>query len=302
MVDVSDTGSIAGAAQRAGISASAASQQLTALERQCGARLLERSARAVRLTAAGQVLADRAHKVLAELHAAAHAVQAAAGLRGGTLRVAAFASSGPALTVPALAAFHRRHPEVTLTFTELEPEEAVVAVADGHIDLAVTHQYRHLPPPDVRGLTQTLLHRDRLFLAVPAHARPATPAAISLAALADATWVSTKPTDGFQAVTEHACRAAGFAPRIDFRADDYDLLLGLVGAGMGVALVPELLATLRPGVSYLQLADPEGLSRDIYVTARATDPSPAVQAMAGCLARQLTRRWAPSPAPDDLPQ
>ncbi|GAA1299598.1 LysR family transcriptional regulator [Planotetraspora silvatica] len=296
LVDVAETGSIAGAADRAGVSASAASQQLAALERQIGAALLERSARSVRLTAAGQVLADRASRVLAELHEATRAVHAAAGLQGGTLRFAAFASSGPALTVPALAAFHRRHPEIIITFTEMEPEEAIPAVAEGTIDLAVTHRYRHVPRPDLRGLHQTLLYRDRLVLAVPAHARPAAQTAVSLADFADAAWVATKPVTGFQAVTEHACRRAGFIPYVAFRADDYDLLLSLVGADLGVALVPELLAGARPGIAYLQLADPLGLTRDVHITTRTADPSPAVTAMARCLNQQLTRRpWTRRP-------
>lgn len=280
--DVARTGTIAGAAELAGVSASAASQQLAALERAVGAALLERSARSVRLTGAGQVLADHAERVLAELEAATRAVRAAAGARGGTIRIAAFASSGPTLTVPALAAFRRRHPEVVVAFTELEPEEAIPAVAAATVDIAVTHQYRHLPRPDLRGLRQTLLQRDPLLLAVPAHARPAARDPVDLADFAEATWITTKPAVGFQALTEFACREAGFTPRVHYRSDSYELLLSLVGADLGVALVPGLLAAARPGLTYLPVARPAELTRDVHITTRAADPSPAVTAMARC--------------------
>ncbi|MFD2396231.1 LysR family transcriptional regulator [Prauserella oleivorans] len=172
--DVARTGSIAGAAQRDGCTAAAASQQLAALERQTGVPLLERGARSVRLTEAGRVLVEHADRVLSELDSAEQALLAVAGLRGGRLRVAAFGTAA-SFTVPALAAFQRHHAEVELSFVELEPDEAVPAVREGEVDLAVTHQYAQLPKPDLRGLRQAPLRRERLLLAVPPSLRPGDP-------------------------------------------------------------------------------------------------------------------------------
>ncbi|MFJ3231092.1 LysR family transcriptional regulator [Streptomyces sp. NPDC086787] len=285
--DVARTGSIAGAAQRAGCTASAASQQLSALEKELGVALLERSPRSVRLTEAGRVLVDHTHRVMAELDSAAKAVHAVSGLRSGQVRVAAFSTAGTSLVVPALLAFRRRHPEVCVSFTEAEPEDAIPAVAAGDLDLAVTHQYDHLPEPDLRGLRQTLLHRDRLQLAVPPHLHRTGQTTARLRDYADATWLSTLPTQGFQAVTELLCRSQHFEPDIAFRSDSYDLLLALVAADFGVALVPGLAAVPRAGVTFLEVVEPEAV-REIHVTTRAADPSPATQGLAGLLLRRRT--------------
>jgi molybdate transport repressor ModE-like protein len=287
--DVARIGSIAGAAQQAGCTASAASQQLSALERDLGTALLARTARSVRLTEAGRVLVEHTDRVLAELDAAAQAVLSVAGLRGGRLRLATFSSAGTNLVVPALRAFSRLHPQVRLSLVELEPEEAIPAVAAGEIDLAVTHQYRRIPRPDLRGLRQDLLHNDHLLLAVPPHLRPAQRTAGRLRDYAEATWLSTRPAEGFQAVTELVCRAAGFEPDVAFRADSYDLLLALVAADFGLALVPSLAAAPRPGVAFFQIDEPTDLAREIHATARAADHSPAVESMTQLLKARLSR-------------
>lgn len=285
--DVARTGSIAGAAQLAGCTASAASQRLVALEEDLGIALLERYPRSVRLTEAGRVLVEHTHRVLAELEAAAQAVHAVSGLRGGRLRVAAF-STAASLIVPALVAFRQRHGEVQVSFTESEPEDAVSAVAAGDLDLAVTHQYEHLPRPDLRGLRQVLLHRDRLLLAVPPHLRRAGQSTARLRDYAEETWLSTLPTEGFQAVTELQCRAGGFEPNIAFRSDNYDLLLALVAADFGLALIPGLAAVPRASVTFLEVSEPARLVREIQITTRAADHSPATQALTSLLLQRRT--------------
>ncbi|MEU8825773.1 LysR substrate-binding domain-containing protein [Streptomyces sp. NPDC048636] len=291
--DIARTGSIAGAAERAGCTASAASQQLSTLEQDLGIALLERSARSVRLTEAGRVLVEHAHRVLAELDAAEEAVHAVSGLRGGRMRVAAFATAATPLVVPALMAFRQRHADVSLFFTEAEPEVAIPAVAAGEIDLAVTHQYEHLSPPDLRGLRQLQLHCDRILLAVPPHLHRAGQTTARLRDYAEATWLSTVPSEGFQAVTELLCRSEGFEPEIAFRSDHYEMLLDMVAADFGVALVPGLAAAPRPSVTYLEISEPRGAARNIHLTTRAADSSPATRALTQLLVRRRAAgRWA----------
>src|ERR1041384_198983 len=86
LVALADAGSIAGAAAVVGCSAAAASQQLTLLERESGAQLLERSARSVRLTGAGELLVEHARRILADLDTAEQEVAAAGSGRGGGVR------------------------------------------------------------------------------------------------------------------------------------------------------------------------------------------------------------------------
>lgn len=287
--DVARTGSIAGAAQLAGRTAAAVSQQLAALERELGVALLERGPRSVRLTEAGRVLAEHADRVLTEADSAVQAVLRVAGLHGGRVRVAAFGTAA-GFTVPALASFARSSPEVELSFVELEPEESVPAVRAGEVDVAVTHQYARLPPPDLRGLRQTPLRRDRLLLALPPSLAPVGGSSVALSDYARATWVSPRPSAGFQAVVELACRAAGFEPTVAFRTNSYDLMLTLVAADFGVALVPELAASPRPGVTFRDIGDPVGLAREVHATTREADPSPAVARIVELLVERVSFR------------
>ncbi|MEU8185424.1 LysR substrate-binding domain-containing protein [Micromonospora sp. NPDC049044] len=276
--DVAVTGTIAAAAERAGCTAAAASQQLAGLERDVGAALLERSARSVRLTEAGRVLADHAGRLLSSLADAERAVRDVAGLRGGTIRIAAFATAGISFVIPALTVFRRRHPDIELRFTELESAEALPMVQAGTIDLAVTHEYAPLSRPDQRGLDQRPLYREPMLLAVPRGLTAAETEAADLADFATTPWVAALTSTGFQAATEMACRAAGFDPRVDIRVHSYPMVLAMVGAGFGVGLVPQLAAVAQPGVSYLPIARPTGLTRQIYATTRRTDRSPAARA------------------------
>lgn len=294
--EIARTGTIIEAAGNLGCSASAASQQISSLERQLGTQLLERFPRSVRLTEAGRVLAERAERVLAEMELAERAVSDVAELRSGRLRVAAFSSAATTFVVPAMSAFLRRYPDIELSFAEIEPEFALNAVSSDEVDLAITHQYRQLPGPQLHGLRQTLLHSEKLLLALPPRLRPAGQDPVHLTDYADTAWVSTVIPEGFQALTELVCRIAGFEPRIAFRADTYDLILEFVAADFGPALVPEVVAAPRPGVVYREISYPLDLMRHTHVTVRDGRNSPAVDAMIEILNRRLARIPRVSPA------
>jgi DNA-binding transcriptional LysR family regulator len=271
------------AAAQMGCTAAAASQQLSALERNVGTALLERSARSVRLTEPGRVIAEHAEPVLASLAEAERAVRDVAGLCAGTVRVAAFATAGTSFVIPALTAFLRRYPDVELHFTELESAEALPQVRAGKIDLAVTHEYTPLSRPNLRGLAQRPLYREPLLLAVPRRLLPANPEPVSLADFADTDWVAALTDTGFQAATEMACQAAGFEPQIKVRVHSYQMVLATVAAGFGVSLVPQLAATTQRGLGYLPVRLPSGLARQIHATTRVDGRSAAVQHLLRCI-------------------
>ncbi|MFI1993474.1 LysR substrate-binding domain-containing protein [Actinoplanes sp. NPDC020271] len=273
LVALADTGSIAGAAQATGGSAAAASQQLARLERESRAQLLERSARSVRLTAAGELLVGRARRILADLEAAEQDVAAAGSAGGGRLRVGSFATAAHRFVVPVLGTLRRRHPALRLSFAELEPEDALPAVRAGELDVAVTHRYHPLAAPETGGLRRVSLYTDPMLLAVPAGTADG-PA--DLGGFRGVDWVATYPDRGFQAVTEMTARLAGFEPRIVGRAAGYPVLLDLVAAGLGVGLVPRSAATPRAGITLLEITAPAGLHRVVELATRAADGSPAI--------------------------
>src|ERR671912_974801 len=136
--EVAARGSFSAAAESLSFTQSAVSQQVAALEREAGAVLVERSARGVRLTQAGEAVVRHADAILAKLSEAEAELEAIAGLRGGRLRMAAFESAAATIMPVAIARFAEQHPAVELSLGLLEPEEAVAALRAGDIDLAIT--------------------------------------------------------------------------------------------------------------------------------------------------------------------
>lgn len=230
LVAVERLGSISAAATEAGCTASAASEQLSKLERELGTALLERGARSVRLTTAGQELAARGRTLLAEAETAKRAVEEIARLNHGRVRVAAYQTSATRFVIPAIASFSRAHPHVRVMFDEMEPEAGLAAVADGTADIGLVNSYLGLKVPDLAGIEVLELGRDPFVLVVPARLTKPV-AAASLTDYADAPWISGRPDRGFQAITELEAARAGFTPDIIASVDNYDLILDLVASG-----------------------------------------------------------------------
>ena len=241
-------GTIAEVAGVVGYTPSAISQSLAQLEREAGVTLLERDGRRVRLTPAAHALVARTDRVLAELDAAEAELAAEhLGVRG-TLVIGAFPSAAAGLVVPALADLAERHPDLTCTVREHEPEDGIALLRAGEIDLLVSESYDDVAPKAAGGLEAHLLLSEPLLLVLPASDRAREP--VALKRRAGAAWIGGIPGTQYAAVIEQACRAAGFTPRVVHRADDARLLQALVGAGLGIALMPALACTPDPRVRY----------------------------------------------------
>src|SRR5919106_219429 len=135
--EVALRGSFSAAAEALSFTQSAVSQQIAALEREAGAVLVQRSARGVRLTEAGEALVRHAEAIMARLAEAEAELEAIAGLRGGRLRMAAFESAGATLMPLAIAGFRERHPAVELSLSLSEPEDCVPLLKSGDLDLGI---------------------------------------------------------------------------------------------------------------------------------------------------------------------
>src|SRR5690349_6296325 len=140
--EVAVRGSFSAAAESLSFTQSAISQQIAALERETGTTLVQRNARGVRLTEAGEALVRHAEAILARLAEAEAELEAIAGLRGGRLRLAAFESSAATLMPLAIAAFRARHPGVELTMMMGEPDEMMPLLKAGELDLALGYDSR----------------------------------------------------------------------------------------------------------------------------------------------------------------
>src|SRR5829696_6022136 len=136
--EVALKGSFSAAAESLSFTQSAVSQQVAALEREAGAVLVERRARGVRLTDAGEAVVRHAEGILAKLAEAEAELEAIAGLRGGRVRMGAFESVAGTIMPLAISRFAAQHPAVELSMALMEPEDAVAAMRAGDIDLALT--------------------------------------------------------------------------------------------------------------------------------------------------------------------
>jgi DNA-binding transcriptional LysR family regulator len=102
--------------------------------------------------------------------------------------------------------------------------------------------------------------------------------------------VAALTSTGFQAATEMACRSAGFEPRISIRVHSYQVVLAMVAADFGVALVPQLAATTQRGLGYLPICRPSGLARQIHATTRVGGRSVAVEQLLRCITEALASK------------
>jgi len=279
--EVALRGSFSAAAEALTYSQSAVSQQIAALEREAGTRLVERNGRGIRLTDAGRALVRRADAILVELAAADAELQAIAGLRGGRVRVSTFASAATSLLPAAVTAFRAVHPAVQVELSLVEAtDEAVGGLRTGRADLVLVARPAGQPLGD--QVEAHLLFEDPMLAVLPGGHRLARRPTLHLDDLAAEPWVlGGGPGCSDRATILRACHAAGFEPRVtvDFPTDDYNATQGMVAAGAGVTLLPRLaLAVPRDDLTVRPLAG-AGPSRDVVAAVRRGDQAPATLAM-----------------------
>ncbi|MFF1610576.1 LysR substrate-binding domain-containing protein [Amycolatopsis sp. NPDC058278] len=282
LAEVAHAGSIAAAAKRLSFTPSAVSQQLAKLERDAGARLLDRHARGVTLTPVGEALLVHAEAIVGELRTAERTVRA---LLDEELTVGTFASAGMTLVPAALAAFRRDHPGVALRLLDLEPPDGYGLVSSRELDLLITHRYPGAPLPDPRGLQRTLLRSERFRLILPKGHAKAGARRLTLRALAAEDWISGSPGVPNRACLEQLADAAGVRLRVAYETRDYQVILALVEAGLGIAFVPESVLE-RVGPARVEVRDAADAqpARDIFLVHHRR-PGPLVTEMVARLSR-----------------
>jgi DNA-binding transcriptional LysR family regulator len=283
--EVARAGSFAGAAAALHHTPSAVSQQIAALERGAGATLVERSTRGVTLTDAGRILLATADAIHAELQAATRQLRALDADGPQALTVVTFPSAGEPLLAPALSAMTAAGSPVEITVIEAEPDEALGSVRDGRADLAlVYHFHTPAPPrawPAAAGPGAYLpLMADQLRLLVPAGHPLASRPAVSLAGFAGERWIQGWGETGD--VTDMLAALSGFRPQVACRSSDYRFMTALVGAGVGVALVPGLALTGRAQVRDLRITPQPTRYIGAYLPQRH-QPNPAAERLLAAL-------------------
>jgi DNA-binding transcriptional LysR family regulator len=248
--EVAAHGSFSAAAEALAYTQSAVSQQIATLEREVGTVLVDRSARGVKLTDAGEALVRHADAVLARLADAEAELEAINGLRGGRLRLVAFPTAGATLAPRAIAEFRERHPGVDLTLVPGEPEDGMAALKAGETDIALLIETGFETSYDP-AIERTPLLEDPMYVLLPSGHPLAERRRLRIEDLCEESWIigSATSTCPDSVILLRACAGAGFEPRIVFNSDDYLAIQGFVAAGMGVSLIPDLaLLALRDDV------------------------------------------------------
>jgi DNA-binding transcriptional LysR family regulator len=250
---VAREGSFGRAAIKLGYTQSAVSQQIQALERAVGERLIERPGgpRPVSLTEAGQLLLRHAEAIVARMKAAQADLAAFSEGAAGPLRIGTYQSVSARLLPALVRRFKEAFPKVEIQLSESAIDDELEArVERGDVDLSFV-----MLPMNEAPLEAAQLLVDPYVLLVPTGSRLAGRAKPpSLREIAKEPLIGYRQCRSMAAV-ETAIRRAGAEPRIVFRSDDNGTVQGLVGAGIGVALVPRL--TLQPteGVEVIDMGD-----------------------------------------------
>jgi DNA-binding transcriptional LysR family regulator len=299
---VSEHGSFSAAAEVLSYTQPAISQQVAALEKQAGTTLVDRGSRGVTLTEAGQTLVEHAEVVLARLSAAEAELEAMRGVRGGRVRLSSFPTAGASLLPPAIALFTRRYPDVELTFVEEEPEDAVRMLRAAELEVAMVFEYRDLSQPEFdrlyEGVELRHLIDDPMYIAVPRDHPGARKQHVRLEDFADDIWIQNDTRGPCGRLHLAACVAAGFEPRIGYESDDYNVVQGLIAAGVGISLLPALsLTNVREDIVVRSLGPRAPARRIASAVIDGRYRSPATAAMLDILSEVAGRYELPSGRP-----
>ncbi|WP_433017157.1 LysR family transcriptional regulator [Kribbella sp. CA-294648] len=282
--ELSARGTVHSAARSLGYSPSAISQQLAVLEREAGAKLLERTGRNVRLTDAGLALVRHAAALLDGMEAAEAEVAAiAAGRPSGVVRVSAFQSAFLRIVAPAVAALAQSHPDIRIEVTEAEVEASIPALRLRQLDAVVGDEYSDQPRPVHADLAREPLVREQVRLVLPETHPLARHRQVRMTQLADARWAACQPGTGHRDMQIRACRAlGGFEPDLRYASDDFLILVEMVRAAGACALLPDLVLGYGvPGVAVRTLAEGT-IDREVFLLTRAAR-TPAVEVVAAAL-------------------
>jgi DNA-binding transcriptional LysR family regulator len=290
--EVVSHGSFSAAADALSYSQSAVSQAIATLEGEVGAPLIERRRSGVRPTAAGAALAGHVGGILAQMETAETEIAAIAAGHGGRLRTASFPTAGATLMPRAIAGFRASHPGVDVTLAEGEPEAIAPRLRAGEFDLVTLFEFEGVGERLGAGLRRFELLEDPLHLAL-RHDHPlARRRQLRLEDLREESWVQTAAASPCARHVVRSCHAAGFEPSISFESDDYQTVQGLVAAGVGVALIPQLaLSTVRDDIRVRALHPASPVRKVFAATPRGAAVTAAVATMLDVL-REASRAQA----------
>lgn len=275
------------AAEAVHVSQPSLSQQIRALEKELGAELFSRARGNITLTDAGETLLPPARRILADAESARREVQELVQLRRGRIRLGATPSICTGLLPDVLRAYHDRHPGIELLLEEGGSHDLVRQLARGALDIALVV----LPLPAASPVLTTveLLHEDLVVVSAPDGPAPGRDGSVRIADLQGRPLVMFRHGYDLRELTVAACRAEGFEPSFTVEGGEMDAVLGFVRAGLGMAVVPSMVAGRAGRDLRMTPLAPPGLRRTIALAHRSDVAPPRA-------ARELQRMLTELPA------
>lgn len=261
------------AAEELHVAQSAVSRQIHRLEEELGIRLFMQRGRNVQLTPVGQLFLRRAETLLGDLDRAVAEIHEFLDPEAGEIRLGFPHSLGINLIPQVVAAFRKLHPNVKFRFRQGMYPSLIRDVADAEVDLAFISPY----PEKNDYVTGEVVLTEELFAILPENHRLALKDSIHLNELKDENFVLFSSGYSLRPIVWEACKAAGFTPKIGFEGEETETIRGLVAAGMGVSLLPEMAlyetSSMMPAV--VKVREPH-ITRTIGLIRRSGEKLPLV--------------------------
>lgn len=250
------------AANNLHVAQSSVSRQLMQLESELGVDLFVRNGRRVKLTPIGKILLQRVEQMLHLMNETEREVKEYLDPEKGVVRIAFPISLAAHVLPKAIYAFRQKYPEAKFQMRQALYPDLIDGVVNGDFNLAMIAP---LPSED-KHLRTHLLFTERIVALLPVHHRLADRSGLSLGEMTEESFVTLPEGTIFRKMVHNACNNVGFTPRIAFEGDDIDALKGLVSAGLGIALMPEvtLVDNLPQSTVKIPLTD-SGVTRSIGV-------------------------------------
>ncbi len=247
---IADTGSFSRAAERCQVAQPSLSQQILKLEKDLGTKLFDRLGRSVRLTEAGRAFMPHARSILSQMETARSSVADKGADVRGSVSVGVIPTIGPYLMPRYTTAFAKKYPDAKLRIVEETTPILVESLRDLSIDLAILAlPLRH------KDLELFPLRTEPLFAVLPKNHPRAASESLALKDLRGESFVMLRDGHCFRDLSIAACTHARVTPRIAFESGQFSSLFGMVAAGVGISLVPEMAIDRNAGCRYVRLSD-----------------------------------------------
>lgn len=247
---VAETGSFSRAAERCKIAQPSLSQQVLKLEEDLGAKLFDRLGRSIRITEAGRAFLPYARSILEQMESARLSVADKNVDVRGSVAVGAIPTIAPYLMPRYAAAFAKKYPDAKLRIVEETTPLLVEALRDLSIDVVILAlPLRH------KDLVFFPIRTEPLFAALPKDDPRAAAESLALKNLRGESFVMLRDGHCFRDLSIATCTHARITPNIAFESDQFSSVLGMVAAGVGISLVPEMAIDRDAGCRYVRLTD-----------------------------------------------